>query len=132
MKTNHKKIVRRLITGIELIASLIGIYEYLKNNIGMKYIIDNGAYIIGIIGAIGLLISYFYWRTKDKNEEIDITKRILDIIQQERYYEHQVMDVKIMNEDKKKVLEVLKKEMTISENEIIKLINKYFTYPIFP
>ncbi|MFA6066860.1 MAG: hypothetical protein WC707_06790 [Candidatus Babeliaceae bacterium] len=134
MKTKQTKrfgiIVIQFIT-TEIISFII--QTFLQNkfqNMTIKNVIDNAIIIGTCVTIIVSIILLIKWKIKDKSNEVSLTKRILDIIQKQRYYEHQVIDSQLLNKDESKVLEELKKEMNIPENEIKKMISKYFQYPV--
>ena len=67
-----------------------------------------------VISVLVVLIIFIYRKSQPK--EIDITKLILEIIQQQRYYKGGMIDENKVYEDKEKIVEVLKK-CTIKPHE---------------
>lgn len=102
--------------------------KYIDKILNIKISMDKILTIFIILASVTAAFLLLYWLISDYLKGKNLVNRILSIIQQDRYYEGGVIDSQIVNSDIEKVVTELKKEINKPENEIRKMIDKYFNY----
>jgi hypothetical protein len=89
----------------------------------------NNPFLVFIaIAVITLIILIVYWLIFDYLKKDRLTRTILSIIQEQRYYEGGVIDGKKVRADEEKVVQEIIKETGKPENRIRKMVEKYFKF----